>query len=278
MDKAYITLLPYNKKKVICFTWDDANYTHVYMALIFRTFGMHATHFLNTNELSRHHGFYKIMYRMLKPLGLDFGSHTCHHVVLPDVSLKDVEYELMQSRQDIIRYLNVVPSTFSHPTSKISIETDEIIKKIYIDSRYSVAKIHDSDYEFMYIRKNFDFEYYKKSLLNFMSSSKIYYIFGGHGLNNYGYEPISWKILWKILKLIKRNFSKDCWIPTFSELAMYQRIKNEVSIDMIDGQLYINTDRIKDILSKFPNTSAWVTVAVGNGIYKTIDLQKTNKI
>ena len=275
----YITNWPYNKEKVICFTWDDANYTHFYMALIFKWFGIRETHFLNTQQLSLHHGFYHYLYNIIKPLGIDIGSHTQNHVVVTEVDEDTLRKELAYSKQDIIKHFGIVPSTFSHPTSSYSKPTDKIIHEYFIDSRYSIEKEADRRYEFIRVRKRYTPEFYKNELDKFDASTKDIYIYGGHGLDGYGYEPMSWKTLWSILKYVKTKFSSKYWIPTFSELSMYLRIR-ELGVKLIEKEGYIAIDKsqIQELLDKYPNTPAIITVMIDSSKAKTIDLQRTNKI
>lgn len=275
----YITKWPYNKEKVICFTWDDTNYTHFYMALIFKWFGIRETHFLNTQQLSLHHGFYHCLYKIIKPLGIDIGSHTQNHVVVTEVDEETLRKELESSKQDIINHFGIVPSTFSHPTSSYSKSTDRIIHEYFIDSRYSIAKEADTRYEFMRVRRRYTPEFYKSELDKFEASNKDIYIYGGHGLDDYGYEPMSWKTLWSILKYVKAEFSNKYWIPTFSELSMFLRIR-ELGVKLIEKEGYIAIDKsqIQELLDKYPNTPAIITVMIDGSKTKTIDIQKTNKI
>lgn len=275
----YISKWPYNKEKVLCFTWDDANYTHLYMALIFKCFGIRETHFLNTNQLSIHHGFYHYLYKLIKPLGIDIGSHTRNHVVVTEIDEKTLRKELENSRQDIIDHFGIIPSTFSHPTSSYNERTDQIIHEYFLDSRYSVDKENDPRYKFLRVRTKYTPDFYKNELDKFDSSHTYIYIYGGHGLDGYGYEPMSWRTLWSILKYVKKKYSKRYWIPTFSELSMYLRIRDiGINLDVKDGYVEIDKTHIQDILNKYPNTPAFITVVLDKDKYKTIDLQKTNKI
>ena len=273
----YISKWPYNKEKVLCFTWDDANYTHLYMALIFKCFGIRETHFLNTNQLLNHHGFYHYLYKLIKPLGIDIGSHTQNHVVVTEIDEKTLRKELENSRQDIIDHFGIIPSTFSHPTSSYNERTDQIIHEYFLDSRYSVDKENDPRYKFLRVRTKYTPDFYKNELDKFDSSH--IYIYGGHGLDGCGYEPMSWRTLWSILKYVKKKYSKRYWIPTFSELSMYLRIREiGINLDVKDGYVEIDKTHIQDILNKYPNTPAFITVVLDKDKYKTIDLQKTNKI
>lgn len=275
----YITKWPYNKEKVICFTWDDANYTHAYMALIFKWFGIRETHFLNTQQLPLHYGFYHYLYNIIKPLGIDIGSHTQNHVVVTEIDEETLRKELVNSKKDIIDHFGIVPSTFSHPTSSYDISTDKIIQEYFLDSRYSIEKESDTRYEFMRVRRKYTPEFYKNELDKFDASNKEIYIYGGHGLDGYGYEPMSWKTLWSILRYVKTKFSNRYWVPTFSELSMFIRIR-ELGVKLIEKEdcILIDKSHVQKILNKYPNTPALITVMIDSTKTKTIDLQRTNKI
>ena len=292
-----ITNFPYNHEKVLVFTWDDANYTHFYMAIMFAINRLRATHFINTYELDRHHGFYHYLYRLIQPLGIEFGSHTVHHADITQISKEEVEKELKDSIEDIKKYFGVIPSVFSHPTSSYNPETDEIIKKYFLDSRYSCEKDCDSSWEFLHIRHSYTYDFYKQRIDEFAHSNKTYYIYGGHGLDGYGYEPMKCTILWRLLRLLKKSYyANKFWITTFGELALYRQLVQTggVQLALVNDKIIIDKTAVENVLSRYSDTRAILTISLpvditvhgkvlhkynkDNHQYITIDLRKTDTL
>jgi len=49
---------------------------------------------------------------------IDFGAHTVNHPILTNISLKQAEYEILQSKKDIEKKINKPINTFSYPNGK----------------------------------------------------------------------------------------------------------------------------------------------------------------
>ena len=293
-----------NKQKTIVFTWDDSAYGLEDVADIFNTHNFRTTFFINTKKVaeqpfSKRHPFRRKLKNVINNVllkGHEISSHTHNHLRLGDVSNTEIEQEMSLSSKSIYDMFGYYPSTLSHPESVYSYSVDSIMHLYYLDSRYSMSKDNDSTVRYMQVRTAYSFNYYKKNIDSFINSNADTYIFGGHQLENEGYEPMPSTILDSILNYISFKYIDYCWITTFEDMTLYNIIRDDVIIENTPGKIVVNTTQVDDILNHFSHPHAVLTLRFigenvdfvsdgmvlyrydGQDTYCTIDLRKSNLI
>lgn len=291
-----------NYPQVVCFTWDDTTPGHEEVAELFNRYNLKTTFFIVStqyNNWAKRRFFHRqrmkfFDYKTVIEEGHEVGSHTAHHCNLINASLDSVYNECLLSSSQIYERFGYYPTTLSHPTSHYNEAIDSIIHLHYLDSRYSTAKDFDSTISFMHIRTEYNFPYYKASLDSFAISNKKQYIYGGHELDGWGYEPIASNTLDSLLSYLTGKYLNQFWITTFENLTMYKYLYDNVSIINEKGETIINLDKVKQIMERFTHPDAVITLCYpninldvsspglvnywfeGGNTYVNIDLRKNN--
>ena len=294
----------YGKKKVVVFTWDDCNHGIEDVSAVFNKHNLKTTFFVNTAAMDNIYYRYRLFYK--KPLvsvvenalmdGHEVGTHTHNHINLSRTSLDVVNYELQTSSDVICEKFGFRPSTMSHPESCYNLDIDSIMRTIYLSSRYSMDNDKDSLIRYMQVRRSYDYNVYAKNLDSFIESNAITYVYGGHQLDNEGYEPMPSDVLDKLLSYVEDKYGSMCWITTFEDMLFYKHIKENVIVNNINGNLTIDMSNIQNLLEKYSHPHALITLMFpkhnvccnsrglvsckydGADTYCTIDLRKSNNI
>lgn len=300
--ECYITQWQGNKNKALVFTWDDNASGAKTVAEVFDKYGMKTTFFVNTAEYDNwkyrvRNPFMKGMFQRIVDDGHELGSHTRSHKVLTQATEEEIKMELFSSATEIHKLWGIIPSCMSHPNSKYNATIDTLVLLYYLDSRYSIAKDRDSTIRYMSMRTSYDFSYYKKQLDLYFASNANRYVFGGHQLTDYpGYEPMPEAVLDSLLNYVVNKYEEDCWVTTFENMTMYGLLRDNITINNLNGNISIDLGPMAALLEKYPHPSACITLCFQNenldfasvGIqdywfcngnsYCTIDLRKSTNL
>lgn len=292
------------KDKAVAFTWDDCSYGIKDVASVFNKYNLKTTFFVNTAAISDRYLKVRFFYKqslesILKEVekqGHEIGSHTHNHINLSKVSLDDVDYELNHSSKEIQKYLGYYPTTLSHPESCYNPQIDSIMHLYYLDSRYTTKKDQDSLIRFMQVRTSQSFDYYKRNIDSFIGGSSNTYIFGGHQLDQVGYEPMPKEVLDSILNYIISKYGRMVWVTTFEDIVFYNIIRDKVTLTNTPGKVLVDVKEIQSILNHYTHPHAYITLVFkgynldfsskglvksfydGRDTYCTIDLRIDNEV
>lgn len=289
------------KEKAVVFTWDDNMAGAKAVADLFSEHGLQATFFLNTAcflnwKFNLLYPRRKAMFEEILNEGHEIGTHSHNNVNLLSIPRSRVESELVESSKTIHSLFGYIPSTMSHPTSHYDEYVDSVMALYYLDSRYSVLKDRDSTIRYMQIRTDYDFVTYKKNLDSFFESSATRYVYGGHQLDDEGYQPIKSEVLEELLTYIQSKYSEACWITTFENMTMYHLLRSNIKFVNTPGRITIDCAQIKKQLKRYTHADACITLCFKNRLldfysdglvntfyrdgnsFITIDIRKANVI
>lgn len=252
------------KDKAVVFTWDDTHVGSGKVADVFDSYDLKTTFFLNTAALDNvkfrlRYPFIKSMYQDIENHGHEIGTHTHNNVNLLMIPTNQIELELLESAEAIKRHFGFRPSTMSHPTSHYNEYVDSLTSLHYLDSRYSIAKDKDSTIRFMQVRKAYDFKTYKRDLDAFIVSDASRYVYGGHQLDENGYEPMSSGTLDSLLLYLSTTHKESCWVTTFENMTLYEILRDSLQIESKPGCVIVRTENISPLLEKYTHADAIIT-------------------
>jgi peptidoglycan/xylan/chitin deacetylase (PgdA/CDA1 family) len=75
------------------------------------------------------------MMKAFRDAGHEIGSHTVTHPSLPGLSPTDLNYELTQSKADLLSWLGTAPTAFASPHGEYNSDTIAAIKNVYASHR-----------------------------------------------------------------------------------------------------------------------------------------------
>lgn len=288
-----------NYPKALAFTWDDNVPWHYEVAEVFDKYHLKTTFFINTglfynwkSVVLNPTNYFK--YRAILKHGHEVGTHTSSNINLMSVDYKRAEWEVNTASEQLHDLFGYWPTAMSHPTSHYDTVVDSLCHLTYLDTRYSIRKDSDSSYVFMYIRTKYPFLHYKKDLDRFVGSRAASYVYGGHSLDGKGFEPIARGTMDSLLTYMQAKYSEDLWISTFENMAMYEYLRDNVSLTETPGEVVLNTDIVKGKMEHFSHPDCIVTLCfpnenldfVSDGLvnswyedgssYASVDLRKSN--
>ena len=278
-SQSYINYYPLNKigilniriadwlndyKSACTFTFDDSDITHFEIANILDDYNFKGSFYINPNRGDWDN--LKGMYQQLIKNGHEIGNHTYNHANLSKIQIDSIIYEISSGKKYIIEYLEVNPTSFTHPHSRTSEFIDSVLFSEHLFSRVSsnyagkrlLYRNETMANRLVYgIGEKSDVEKTKEIILNSINE-KIWLIFLGHGMGKSKYQPISSEFLTNLCKFIKDK-ENDIWIGTLSEIALYEHLKNEIILNIdINGNVVdidiTNIDKKYLIMNKLPIT------------------------
>lgn len=255
----------HNYNKAVAFTWDDNVPWHKYVAELFNRQGLKTTFYVNTQKFYRWQDRIKFpfnlsRYKNIAAEGHEIGTHTDVNKSYMLMSLEEAEHEMVLSSERVHDKFGYWPATMSHPTSHYNEAIDSLMALHYIDSRYSVRKDNDSAYSFLRIRTRYPLALYKASIDSFAVSSSRSYVYGGHSMDGKGYEPINSMTLDSLLSYIQIKYSKEFWISSFDNLAMYEFLRDNISYSLTNNCLQFDLTKVKDKIERYTHPQAIVTL------------------
>lgn len=237
------------------FTFDDSNLAHEKVAAILNKYQFRGTFLANPGKLD----WNKLapMYKKMVENGHEVGSHTWNHKRLPITSKDSLNLEIVDPIDFIKEKVGVYPVSFVHPYNSTSKYIDSLVFSHYLFSRIS------SPYS---LKDRFIKGIYPETLLEDINkwlektqSEQKWFIITGHGLDGVGWGSVSSDFLNVICKLLKAS-DKTIWVAPLSEIAAYEYLKNEISIQTLEKKnvIEINVAGFQkqkyDKMSKMPVT------------------------
>ena len=277
----------------ISFTWDDNNWTVKKCSEIFDKYGYKCTFFINpgcymSNVLIED-------YEQTSKKGFEIGNHGLTHTRLDIKGIDDLNNEIIKSKNLLNQKYNSCLS-FAYPFHLTSGLADSIIEQTHPFCRNFIKKNSNvmamaNDKDYIYSTR---IDSIKKS-----HSKKTWIIFGGHGIDNNGYNPVP---SFEVDSLLKFVSHQNIWVDTFAEVCKYYLAyqSSEISLtpysitinnknnyitklknfQVKDCIVTINIESVKELDFYGDNIINTSTSTLNNGWFKyliNIDLIKNNK-
>ena len=253
---------PYNSKKVVCFTWDDSSTGHTRStADLMGQFGYPSTFYIITSRLAIPGIEDECEYAL--SLDNELASHSVSHPLFASISPSEVDYELRKSAEDIKEHFGVTPSTFGHPY-RHNDDYDDLVEKYYMTSRYRAQETIPGVLVHVFNHRD-TYDSLSKLYGEFIHNEDYsWLLFKGHGLSSDTlgecYEPLDSIDFRRFLGLMKADASSE--VITMEDVMMYYEIKQNVSIVHEEGTVFVNTDAMNALLSRYSHPKAIITLLI----------------
>ena len=305
---AEIAYWPYCKEKALCFTWDDGLKVQTPLLMeMFDRYDFKTTFFIPTYQFANNGTTYskelRPIYSRLIEHGHEIGSHSRNNVVLTTVSLDSVDYECRQSAYEIEQFYDYKPVSFAHVSRKYNFDIDTIVLKYFFTERFgSILQYPNRRVHTVTSADTYDWLVWELEK-EFMPSNDMWMVYSGHGISGESivdsivYEPIDSLVLDNYLKLIKNTYNDVLWVATYDNIAIYEYLRENVSIRYGADYIYVDTTVVQDVIDMYQRPNAHLTLILDGNItrilpspaiidmkkkrgrnYVTIDLRKSNYI
>lgn len=117
-------------RKSIVITFDDGyenNYIHAFPVL--KRYGFPATIFVPSDFVNKKGYLTSGQMREMKAFGVDIGSHSQHHVYLPEIPLQAQAVEIGQSKRELEEILGFEVKYFAYPSGGFSEEIKRMVQE-----------------------------------------------------------------------------------------------------------------------------------------------------
>ena len=110
-----------NIQKKVCLTFDDGYANNFIFCLPeLEKYNFKATFYVTISLIDSRAGFSKDQIRTLSDKGMEIGSHTVNHVFLPNLSEKDLYYELEESKKQLEDIVQKPITSLSLPGGRVN--------------------------------------------------------------------------------------------------------------------------------------------------------------
>jgi peptidoglycan/xylan/chitin deacetylase (PgdA/CDA1 family) len=222
-----------NKESAVSFTWDDNNWTVKKCSEIFEKYGYKCTFFINPGVYMS-----KVLlndYKKVSDNGFEIGNHGLTHARIDTMDVNKVILEIEHAKNKLIEQYGYCHS-FAYPFHLFSKLSDEIVIKNHPFCRNFVKRNAD-----VFAWSN-DKDNTYESRINAIKNShskNSWLIFGGHGLDGNGYNPIPGYELDSLLNYLS---TKNVWVDTFAEVCNYYLAYQSSYMQYSAFQITINND------------------------------------
>ncbi|MCW0484114.1 polysaccharide deacetylase family protein [Gaoshiqia sediminis] len=222
------------------FTWDDNNWTIKDCSEIFERYDYTCTFFVNPS------GYMSagLLSDLIKVNARNFeiGDHSASHARLDTMGIDGLNKEIVGAKNKLLDLFGYCYS-FAYPFHLRSELSDEIVKDTHIFCRNFFVNNNDV------VAWGNNSDNTLQSRINAIDESQVingWALFGGHGLDEAGYNPIPDYELDSLLSYVSH---KDIWVDTFTEIAKYYTIYKLVDLKYGDKKIVL--DGIDDCIALF---------------------------
>lgn len=241
-----------DRKSAISFTWDDNNWTVKKCSEIFDKYNFKCTFFINpgcymSNVLIQD-------YKNVLNKGFEIGNHGYSHVRLDTMGIKGLNREIVSSQNMIARDYKQCLS-FAYPFHLESVTADSIIRQTHPfcrnfakKNKNVLASAHDNANTYQS----------RIDSINNSYSNNNWIIFGGHGIDNNGYNPVPSSEVDALLNYVSR---KNIWVGSFAEVCKYYLAYQSSGVQSSPYVITVKCDYLKE-LEKFQIRSCEMTLSI----------------
>ena len=189
--------------------------------------------------------------KQLSNLGNEIASHTINHASLVHCPGIDFDEEIIKSKKIITDITNNHDITFCYPYGHIP-ENETVLNKI--KSNYLGARAFNTGFNYnkfnFYKLNNIDIGGKNNNQLNNYVKEAIktndWLIFSGHGIDNYGWNPINSSELYNHYNFINDN-KNGIYIDTIANIIKYIKQRESLKYEILETPKYYK------ITIKIPN-------------------------
>lgn len=235
----------------ISFTWDDNSIRHFsIISPLFVENGFRCTFYVVPGE-SGFDSVYAFGYSELQQNKFEIGSHSFSHKYMTLMSREEVEYEINESVQKIIKCTQQYPLTFAFPNHDYNDKLVDIARNYHLETRNTLTNS---------IRFSIKTDTSLETLIQSVNESilnKTNLVFSGHSIitdEEYaakqigeGYQPMRISILTDFLQYLRAITSK-AEVITFAQSALRELIKTSA---VLQNQEWVLNAETLNILDKF---------------------------
>jgi hypothetical protein len=264
-----------DQKSAISFTWDDNNWTVKKCSEIFDKYHFKCTFFINPGNYMS--DVLLQDYRDAADKGFEIGNHGYTHVRLDTMDIIGLNKEIIYS-QNLIAHDYKQCLSFAYPFHLESAVADSIIKLTHPFCRNFAKK---SIHVMAAAHDNVNTYQSRIDSINKSYSNNYWIIFGGHGIDNNGYDPVP---SFEVDSLLNYVSHKNIWVASFAEVCKYYLAYQSASIQSSPYVITIKSDYLKE-LEKFQIRSCEMTLSIesdkelkfmGNNIVNTTSSTTVN--
>ena len=228
-----------DKSAALSFRFDDGTLTQFTKAVpILRKYNLNGTFYITSND-NKPVGFWNLCIKAMDD-GNEIGSHCIQHVDLTKIPLDSARIHITVSKVELERKIpGLICETFCYPFNYFNKTIEEEVSKYYIaactghylnnsykiDDYYALeAKgIHSGD-SLPKINNN----------INEILAKNGWLIETIHGIDGYGYSPISSKLLEEHIRDVASN--KDIWVSPVKNVVKYTKERDNAILTVIKRQ------------------------------------------
>jgi peptidoglycan/xylan/chitin deacetylase (PgdA/CDA1 family) len=255
-DNLFISKWYNGYKSALSFVWDDCNKDHyIKIGPVFDYFGYKCSFGITTNHLND--GYIK-GYKNLLNNNHELVSHSANHIVYDKLSENQIINEMLESKNAINNLFGINPISYIHPGNGTNQFYNDNLFKYYLYSR-----VYNPNQDSTNFISNISSD---TRLLRFKYISSLnkkfknWIVIAGHGVDDYGFEPIKLDDLYFYLEYL--NEDSVTWVEKFSHVALYNEIRllvNDIEYDPISKSITIdmpnlNLSKFNDYFSEIPIT------------------------
>lgn len=215
-----------NAISAFTFTWDDNNYSHQQVGQILDSYGFKSSFFVNPGFANWE--TIKPIYVELSNNNHEIGNHTWSHLNLTTLSQEELAFQIIAPIEEITNSIGKQPVSFVQPFNASNPEVDSIVFEHHLFSRIRSQYTQQNRIKKGPISTHtlIDFQ----NWINESIESNKWLIIGAHGIDGFGWEPITSDLLEQVCQILEEN-QPSIWVGTLKEIAAYEYLKEELTID-----------------------------------------------
>ena len=215
-----------NATSAFTFTWDDNNFSHPQIAEILETYDFRGSFFVNPGFANWND--IKELYGTMASNGHEIGNHTWSHLNLTSLTMESLLFQINEPIDEITDATGVYPVSFVQPFNASNPTVDSVI---FINHLFARIRSHypmDNRMRRSPISHHTITDF--GNWINESVENNKWLIIGAHGIDGAGWEPITSELLHQTCQLLEEN-QPEIWVGTLKEIAAYEYLKEEISID-----------------------------------------------
>jgi len=257
----------------VSFTFDDCDLTHQAIGDILEQHGFRGSFFVNPGDSRWNLTEYLNTYIGLAQRGHEVGNHSLNHHRLTELTVNQIEREVVEPIAIIQNDIGVRPISFVHPFNATNKAVDKVVFASHPFSR--VSSLHSMrGRQFANINTSSTVQEIK-NLVNRNHRRGRWLIIAGHGIDGSGYEPITRAFLTHTCQHLQ-SLGSAVWVGTLAQVAAYEYLKNEVKVKTIEltSKVYFYIEGFEPAKYKYvPSLPITLEITLRN---RTLNTQLTN--